>query len=357
MQVLKQNPYRSVLLDQSASPPSVLKRFHHPRFWQALRDGARARGEYRALQRCRELELPVPTPLCRGRDDAGPYLRMQAIEGAHSLESHLLGKTPVAPWATIMERLGWLLARMQNLGVRHPDLHPGNVLVDPQGHPYLVDLRGLRRQRSPLGTDQVLRDLVAAEADARDYLSTPLRRRFARAWLRAQRRSQDVDWELVQRLARRRRRDYVEHGAGRWLRRSSRCHREERPGAVIYRSKFEPGFLQEASQEAAPSLRVEGTRAEVELLWRNAARCVEHRLPVAWPSQLILQGARAEASFALASAPGLAWPGQGPAHKRALRALYADRGIAWDEESPEAWHRAAGGGYLLRPPAKLVALN
>lgn len=357
MIVLKENPYRSVFLEDSGPQACVLKRFHHPQRLRAWRDGARARREYRALLSFQSHGLPVPRPIEIGRDDGGHYYRMQAIEGALSLETLFFGQSPPIAWEPLMDKLGQLLARLQGLGLVHPDLHPGNLLLDSRGEPYLVDLGGARLRGRAASLRQCTADLVNAEADARDYLRPSLRLRFARAWRSSSQRNEALDWGRIEKLARRKRRSYVEHGAGRWMRRSSRCSEDKHAGGVTFSAKLNPGFQAVPRLVEDPRLQLEGTREELTRAWLFAARCVEHRLPVVWPSELKLHGGHAQACFVVASSEGLELPSQCPSNLDALQQAFRRRGLNPGQLKASDLIPTVGGGYLLRPPQQLLALD
>ena len=355
MQFYKQNPYRSVLLDDSGKEPCVVKRFHHPSGLKALRDKARARGEYRALQLYAQLGLPVPRPLSLTLDGKHPSFSMQAIPGARALESFLLGRKPPIPWTHLMARLGRLLARLQELRMEHPDLHPGNILVDPEGQLFLVDLRGSRIRRRAVSRARLIKALVAAEAEARDYLPLRLRGRFVAAWRRASSTSIQLNLDSIQRRALLLRRAYVEHGAGRWIRRSSRCNEVQGEAGMIYNSKLNPGFAEKSAEQPA-QLVVEGAVDSIRRTWLNSARCVEHRLAVVWPQRLELMGSKARATFSVASSPGLALESKTPAALQDLQIRFRARGLKLEMGTGDDLVETPQGGFLLGPVERLINL-
>jgi tRNA A-37 threonylcarbamoyl transferase component Bud32 len=61
------------------------------------------------------------------------------VEGGLDLLAWLREARPHAPRSALFERLGTELRRMHEVGVVHDDLNVRNVLVDPNGAPWLVD--------------------------------------------------------------------------------------------------------------------------------------------------------------------------------------------------------------------------
>ncbi len=350
----KKSPFRSVVRIESGSEVWVEKRFHHPSFLRALRDRSRARAELRALASCAALGLPVPELRSSGIESARPGFSMQCIRGARSLEELLYAGDAPGGWPALMRRLGSLQARMHQLGVEPRDSHPGNVLVDPTGQPWLVDLRGTRFRRGPSCALKQRASLVLACAQTRDFLPTRMQLAFLAAWQRSMGRR--TPWELsrIEAEACSQRRSFVEHGAGRWVRRSSRCEELHRPGEVRFRAKLDPDFASGPLPTAEPSLTLEGPLASVRASWLASARCVEHRLPVAWPLELQLCGKQARASFAAACSPGLALPDDGAQSLQALRQRFHGRGLEPADWQAKHLVKAKCGGFLLRPPVGLM---
>ncbi len=264
----------------------VVKRFHAPGLLDRWRDGARAEGERRALATLRARGLPVPEPLSVERNAGGVDLVMSRVEDAEPLRA-------VAPRSagskSLAREIGSLLARAALCGLRHPDLHAGNVLVDRAGRAWLVDLHGARIG-GRFDWKEHAEALVVLEADMRETTRPRDRARALVACLRELRRARcagvpaarDVA-RAVDAAARLRRRDVVERSSRRWLRSSS--------VTVAYGTGFR---ARDASEELCRSALggyatgrlhiVERVPARtVRARWRTAARLLEHGIPAARP--------------------------------------------------------------------------
>ncbi len=226
---LKRSAKRSV--ERSAgSGAEVVKRFHSPGRLDRLRDGARASSEYKTLCELTERGLAVPRPIAVRHAARGWELATAWIEGAAPLSDVLSGRTP---WPTSAEELvrslGDLLARAHAIGLDHPDLHSGNVLVAAGARAWLVDVHGARLTSGPSARIAV-RDLVQLAADTRERLPLGLRARLLTAWRAALPPAfartlppQMHLAETVEREARIRRRATIERARRRWTRNSSSC--------------------------------------------------------------------------------------------------------------------------------------
>ena len=94
------------------------------------------------------------------------FVVSRTLPGVESLLDFLLDRCPPCPRgdrrgvrSRLADALGACLARIHQAGVRHDDLHPGNLLVrDPLGEPelFLIDLPYARVGR-PLGWAAVAR--------------------------------------------------------------------------------------------------------------------------------------------------------------------------------------------------------
>jgi 3-deoxy-D-manno-octulosonic acid kinase len=131
--------------------------FHGP--WRPL--------EELVLQR-RLLALGVPVAeaqgcvvLRRARGWRG-FLLLREVEGGCDLEAVLHGRRPPCPQGlrTLLERAGEAVRRLHDAGVPHPDLHPKNLLVTPQGRVLLLDLDRARPHDERLPDDVRLQNLV-----------------------------------------------------------------------------------------------------------------------------------------------------------------------------------------------------
>ena len=336
MLVLSARPFRSVVLDAREGSAVVSKRFHHPNPLLARFDGARARREFAALTALERAGLPVPHPLEMRASDAGWEIRLTAVEGARTLGA-LLDAAAVPPggWTRLAARLGEALARLQQSGFEHGDLHPGNVLVDAHGAPWLIDL-GRVLSVAP-DAARCLSELVHCAAAVREVMPARARARFLVAWLQAlprELRPQLAGRELAHALEQRARvlrRHQVQLGLGRWLRESSRVRRLEYSGVRAWVRRdlddaaVEP--LLAAPPPAGSDARwtvLRGERSELRARWLGAARLHEHRLPAARPVLFV---------------PGSRWPWR--------------RSDAWAAfEPPEPARRAPSGAALLEALAE-----
>lgn len=101
------------------------------------------RNEFRAAQLCGSCGIPTVEHLAWGRTPEGTCLITRAAEGF--AEGARLFRTRQAP--ALYEALADFLGKLLASPVWHPDLHPGNILIDPaSGECRLVDLHGIRRR-------------------------------------------------------------------------------------------------------------------------------------------------------------------------------------------------------------------
>ena len=169
LKVLKENRLRTVfLLDCSAVTPGVvdgeeraerwvLKQYRHYGVYDRFRYHffrSRAEREFHALKQLEEWSFPVPRALAFGlRHKAGVVVEgglvMEEIPETEELVEHVnqsYGRGPDKPhFARARTRLleaGYLVRRLHDRGVHHPDLHGANFLVrtDESGPLYLIDL-------------------------------------------------------------------------------------------------------------------------------------------------------------------------------------------------------------------------
>jgi tRNA A-37 threonylcarbamoyl transferase component Bud32 len=334
-----------VSLEVRDGAPVVVKRFHHPNPILARFDRARARRERTALAELERAHLPVPRALDLRATPAGWELCCTAVEGARTLREFLAdGAPPVGGWERLLARLGELLAHLQRAGWEHGDLHPGNVLVDACGEPWLIDLQ--RARRAALDPARCLDQVVECAAMSRERLPARVRTRFLVAWLEA------LPGDLRPRLqgapllralearARQRRLERVCAGLGRWLRESSRVRAIADDGQTIWlRRELDPGTL-----ESLPAswLVLRGERDELAARWLGAARLAEHGLAAVRPAAFA-PGPRTRARGAWAAFE----PPSSPARSAAeLGKDLEDRGLALRRPAL----RAPGDGVFLLPP-------
>ncbi len=350
MIVLRSRPFRSVVLAAHGGETVVTKRFHHPHALRACFDRARARREFAALTAFARAGLPVPRALGVHAAEVGWELRLAAVEGARALRTLLDAReVPPGGWARLTERLGAGLARLQQSGWEHGDLHPGNVLVDARGQPWLIDLGAARR--APPEAARALAELVHGAAALREHLPARLRAPALRAWLGAlppelrPRLTGRALAHAVEQRARLVRRHQVRIGLGRWLRESSRVRRIEHGGARAW-VRRELDDARVAALLAAPAahgLVLCGTRGELTARWLGAARLHEHGLSVAQPALFVPGSHWRREAWAVFEPPA---PERRAASRADLCAALAERGLALAAGS---FVQDAAGVYLDPP--------
>jgi hypothetical protein len=357
--VLRSRPFRSVTLEtDEAGRLVVVKRFHHPNALLAGLDRRRARAEHRALAALHAARLPVPRPLGLGPFPGGWEVRLEPIAGARGLDELLRGEAPAGGWARLCARLGALLAELHAAGIEHGDLHPGNVLVDRDGRPWLIDFH--RARRRPRTRRLLWRDLARAEAAGREALAPRLRARFLLACLRAAGGRAGLTRARLGELARagrELRRSSVRHGLGRWLRESSRVRRVERAGrTLLVRRDLDAQDLAGILEQPARARSYAGPARELCARWLAAARLHEHGIRVLAPAVLDT-GREPRAYFERPGqtcpvVPPLDAPGLERALER-LRSELRDRGLAL----PELELEAGEPGLFLVPPRRVLELR
>ncbi|MCA8973473.1 MAG: hypothetical protein KDC98_02070 [Planctomycetes bacterium] len=145
---IKQRTVRSVFRGDLDGVPVHIKLFRADKLSDRARDslrGQRGQRECQHLLQARALGLPAAEPLAFGMaaDDEG-------------LRSFVITRTIAdsAPFdfamaAAVHDRVGRLLRRLHDLGAEASDLHPGNLLVDGHGQPWLIDLTAFRHSGEP----------------------------------------------------------------------------------------------------------------------------------------------------------------------------------------------------------------
>lgn len=174
---VKQRTVRSVFRGELDGICVHVKVFRADTFADRVRDLVRRdRGAAEAmnLRQVRERNLPAVEPLAHGFVREGERLRSfvvtRTIDG-DPFSWHVAGATRRA--------VGTLMRRLHEAGVRPGDLHPGNVLVDRHGVPWLLDLTSVRHGGDP-NLDARASDLAffcqaldggALDPEARDLLA------------------------------------------------------------------------------------------------------------------------------------------------------------------------------------------
>jgi tRNA A-37 threonylcarbamoyl transferase component Bud32 len=323
--VLKRSPARSVRLEAAPDGASsvVVKRFAGPGLLAPARDRARARREHELLVRLHALGLPVPRPLALERRQGGWEVEMECVPRAHPFSALLEGLEawPVPPGA-LARSLGRLLARLQACGIDHPDLHPGNALVDADGAAWAIDFHKARLvERLP--ASRLEAQLAHLSAGTRERCSARFRARFLWAWWRALPDGLRADLadlpalaRRVEERARRERLPTVERRRLRWTRPGTAVRAVQlADGEGFERLDRAPGLAHalEAALERLGSgparallpcpgsrpgraLVLRGSWRTVSAAWYAAARLEEHALPAARPLAVARSG-RAWAAF------------------------------------------------------------
>lgn len=143
LELCKERTVRSVLRGPLGGVDVHVKVFRADTLADRARDKLRrGRGEHEAknLARAAALGLPVVEALGSGiATDAGElrsFLVTRTVAGA-------LPFTFAQP-AAVQHRVGALLRRVHDLGLDLDDLHPGNLVIDDHGQPWLLDLTSLQ---------------------------------------------------------------------------------------------------------------------------------------------------------------------------------------------------------------------
>ncbi|MCC6407664.1 MAG: hypothetical protein IT453_10875, partial [Planctomycetes bacterium] len=164
--VLKASRAREVRVETDADGRArVVKRFASPGRISALFDRRRAERELELLTLLHAAGVPVPRPLGLERRAGGFEVATEHLADRRDLAG-LLAEGRVPPPAAFRE-LGRALARLAELWIDHPDLHPGNVLVGARGEIALIDFHAARRRRGP-SRARLVRDVISLEAALRE---------------------------------------------------------------------------------------------------------------------------------------------------------------------------------------------
>ncbi len=107
------------------------------------RKGKSFSGEFNAAKLCTAEKIPVVEHLAYGRSSEGSWLVTRAAENC--VEAAALFKERQSP--ELYSAVAAFLKKIFASGVYHPDLHLGNVLLDPDScRVLLVDLHGVRKK-------------------------------------------------------------------------------------------------------------------------------------------------------------------------------------------------------------------
>lgn len=390
VRTLKRSPARTVRVETSppgatpAASARVVKRFESRGLLAGRRDAARARREHELLVRLFERGLRVPRPLGLERRDDAWEVAMELVPDAVPLQDVLLER---APWPARPERLarelGELLARLHAAGVEHPDLHPGNVLIDGAGCPWAIDFHKARLVER-LAPARLEAHLVRLAAGTRERCSLFFRLRALLAWRRGlpselapPRADLPGLCRRVDERARHERLATVRERRLRWTREGTAVRAVALEGGDGFERADRPGGLARAVQATLerggpaqrravlpyphdPSRRVLVLRAGAWRTlcsgWYASARLEEHAVPAARPLAI----ARGPAPWAAYELPcwGHAAAGwddvceaRGRAALAALLAALHDRGLTLPRPAPELfWTDGSGRLQLAHVP-------
>ncbi|MEG3791666.1 3-deoxy-D-manno-octulosonic acid kinase [Lysobacter sp. CCNWLW3] len=169
----------------------LVARFNRDRYWWRGANETRSFAEFRLTRAVAEKGLPVPRPIAAYYRRDGFYyyaaILLERLNDVRSLADRAAVAGDGAPW----EEAGRLIARCHRVGLDHADLNAHNLLFDPTGRGWVIDLdrgrlhipatgwreRNLARLKRSL---LKLRGARSAEEVERDY--GRLRAAYDRAW-------------------------------------------------------------------------------------------------------------------------------------------------------------------------------
>ncbi len=340
--ILKSRPKRTVYrsLEPLAGMESpIVKRFHAPGVLQGGRDWLRARREARGLRRWRALGLPAPAPIMIRRSAGHWELVLEAIPGARPLPQFLTEERLFpSKLKEIAQKLGRLLADLDRSGAHHGDPHPGNLLIDDQNMPWLIDPTPspLFSKRAAPGRDRWVRFC----AQIRELSSPLFRAQVAAAYRKADGPAptlpSEEDRGQVELEAREWRYEEAQARTRRWLRTSGATQVE---GSVIHNLAVPDGSCRRHSFDS---------HARAQSAWLTYARLHEHGVPSIHAKAFhsapdhAVESVVPEGARACESTPSAAQLG------RLLGCLH-DRGLHAIDFSLEALYADAHGNLLLDP--------
>lgn len=351
LELLKRGPHRSVWL--AACGEIVVKRFHSRGRLRRATDGRRAHREARLLTQLADLGLPVPRVIALNRTSAGWELCIERIPNALSLEA-TIGSGLDSNAAT---SLGHTLSRFHAAGFLHGDLHPGNLLCSSPSDWFLIDV-GNGRLRKRLPRADRVREVAELFAAIRERTAPEWRREVWRAWKPANSSPEPLpvrEWHVVEERARRARQRAVLAHADRWSRPSSRLRAFEYAGeAWLINARAETA---ETTVRGLKTAEFDGERGRARAAsganlirgplarscWSNAARAVEHELPMLRP--LAWNRKRSLAVFEPTSDAAPRPVQEADVESTALAAALVDRGL-WTANAPLVEFNASGGLVL-----------
>jgi tRNA A-37 threonylcarbamoyl transferase component Bud32 len=214
VEILKEAAHRNLYRIHLPDRTLYLKHYPLPDLRARVRRlfrGPKARGEFERARQLEARNVPTIEPVAFGQSPGGAsFLLTLGLEQAVPLSSlieRILPQWPASRRRDLRFRLGVALARflafLHDAGVRHQDLHPGNLLVrlDEQDEPqlYLIDLHEVQLG-GPLSPRDSLANLLLLNRWAVQRTGRIDRRRFWQRYVR-ERRGWDLDAREEHRLA------------------------------------------------------------------------------------------------------------------------------------------------------------
>jgi len=143
-ETLRELPWRRVFRAGAGGQRAVVKEYRPKR----LRDRLRSRAATEAGQALDAMArgVPIVEPMAYATlPDGREWLVLREVEGARTLQELILQDSITgAARHKLAQAVGELIAALHGAGFQHKDLHPGNVLVRPDGGVLLADPAGLR---------------------------------------------------------------------------------------------------------------------------------------------------------------------------------------------------------------------
>lgn len=318
---------RRTVVDLGPEVGAVVKVFHAR---GGFRDAARARAEARAAEALAGAGVATPALIGVEEVSGAPALRFRRVDGARSLGDALAEAGGARGRRRAIARAAAeLLLGMAGAGATHPDLHPGNVLLDAQDRAWIIDVRGARVGRSQRAWRRSVAALCGAVRERHGRAASLAAARLGRA-------VPGLDLGRLADEARAARREACARRVRVWTRDSAATRVD--PGGVV---RVRDGVI--APREGDEVARLALPRAAARGAWATLVRAHLHALPAAVPVALHPDGVEyaAPPGARVAAPPG----------DDALAALLEDRGLA-----------AAGpalldgdGRALIGPASDLVA--
>ncbi|MBX9585224.1 MAG: hypothetical protein K2X87_33375 [Gemmataceae bacterium] len=189
-EVVKENPYRTVYRVELPGGAVFVKRCRVRGFrawWREVLRPPKARLEFDNALALLARGIPTARPVAWGRVDSlwpgESALVTEEFAGVPLLRV-LEGPLTAAGRRELAVTLGRFFARLHDAGVVHPDPHPGNVLIAPDGRLALLDVHAVRFGYS-LGWPDFRANLVLLNRWFQLRASRADRHRFWRAYLAA----------------------------------------------------------------------------------------------------------------------------------------------------------------------------